>query len=176
LTAKGDPKAEGGTGKEEGDAPHPNPLPKGEEAGASATEKIKSFEAGAKLITQDGLTVEKDAWQIEAKENRTVRLFEVPNPDVENCLLTYRAKMKTANLEGQAYLEMWCRLPGGGEYFSKGTANPVKGTTDWASYETPFVLKQGQRPDLVKLNLVIEGKGTVWIKDVELLKGALPRP
>jgi len=70
---------------------------------------------------------------------------------------------------------MWCRMPGGGEYFSKGLANPVKGTTDWASYETPFFLKKGERPDLIKLNVVIEGKGTLWVKDVELLQGPLPR-
>jgi hypothetical protein len=49
------------------------------------------------------------------------------------------------------------------------------GTCDWASYETPFVLAKGQRPDRIRLNLVIEGKGTVWIKDVEPLRGMLAK-
>lgn len=40
-------------------------------------------------------------------------------------------------------------------------------------YETPFSLKQGQRPDLIKLNLVCEGRGAVRIKDVELLQTPL---
>ena len=35
---------------------------------------------------------------------------------------------------------MWCRLPGRGEFFSKGLHNKVQGTTDWASYEIPFFL------------------------------------
>jgi len=49
-----------------------------------------------------------------------------------------------------------------------------KDTAYWASYEIPFLFEQGRRPDLIKLNVVIEGTGTLWIKDVELLKGELP--
>ena len=81
--------------------------------------------------------------------------------------------MKTEGLAGRAFLEMWCRLPGGGEFFSKGLNQAITGTTDWASYEIPFYLKKGQRPDLIKLNLVIEGRGKVSMKDVELLKTPL---
>ena len=37
--------------------------------------------------------------------------------------------------------------------------------------EIMFILEKGQNPDNVKLNLVIEGKGTVWIDDILILKG-----
>jgi hypothetical protein len=103
----------------------------------------------------------------------TIRLFEVETPEAEQCLLTYRAKLKTEALAGRAFLEMWCRFPGRGEFFSKGLHHAVKGTTDWASCETPFLLKKGQRPDLIKLNLVIEGRGKVWVRDVQLLRTPL---
>ena len=135
---------------------------------------IRTFGSDEKLITQDGVTAEEGGWRIEAKQNRTVRLFDVPKPGVEDCMLTYRAKIKTEGLQGRAYLEMWCRVAGVGESFSKGFQNAVTGTTGWASYETPFRLEKGQRPDLIKLNLVIEGQGTVWIKDIQLLKSPLP--
>src|SRR5207244_1575803 len=88
----------------------------------------------------------------------------------EDCMVMYRARIKSNLTEGQAYLEMWCHLPGVGEFFSKGLQNPVQGTTDWASYEIPFFLKKGQRADLVRLNIVIEGKGTIWLKDIEVTK------
>ena len=39
---------------------------------------------------------------------------------------------------------------------------------------SPFFSRKGERPDLVKLNVVVEGRGTLWIKNVELLKGPLP--
>jgi hypothetical protein len=134
---------------------------------------VRAFGGSDQPITRDGVSREGTGWRIDAREPRTVRLFEVPSPGVEQCLVTYRARMKSANLRGRAYLEMWCRFPGGGEFFSKGIQRPVTGTTDWASYETPFFLKQGQRPDLIKLNLTLEGSGTVWIEGVELLAAAL---
>ena len=135
---------------------------------------IKTFGTTDQLITKDGITVDKDAWRINVAGNRTVRLFEIPNPAVEDCMLIYRAKLKSEKLEGKAYLEMWCRMPSGGEFFSKSLGNVVQGTTDWASYETPFFLKKGERPDLLKLNVVVEGKGTLWINGVEVLKGPSP--
>jgi serine/threonine protein kinase len=132
---------------------------------------IRSFTVGKQqTITQDGIEIHDKAWRITAAKARTVRLFEVDNPGVEDCVVTYRAKLKTKNVDGKAYLEMWCRFPGMGEFFSKGLHNAISGTNDWASYEIPFFLKKGQRPDLLKLNLAIEGKGTVWIKDIEVLR------
>jgi len=50
----------------------------------------------------------------------------------------------------------------------------VTGSNDWATYETPFFLKKGEKPDLIKLNLVVKGSGKIWVKDVELLQGPLP--
>jgi hypothetical protein len=136
-------------------------------------ETIRKFRTADATLTQSGVTIEQDSWAIDAKTDQTIRLFELPNPQAEQCLLTYRATMKTDGLTGRAFLEMWCRLPGRGEFFSKGLNQAVKGTTGWASYEIPFYLKKGQRPDLIKLNLVIEGKGKVWMKDVQLLKTPL---
>jgi uncharacterized protein (TIGR03067 family) len=50
----------------------------------------------------------------------------------------------------------------------------VSGTTEWSTYEIPFRLEKGERPERVKLNVAIEGKGTVWIKDITLNKFPLP--
>jgi hypothetical protein len=64
--------------------------------------------------------------------------------------------------------EMWCRFPGGGQYFSRGLSDTLTGSSEWGWHQTPFLLRKGQRPDLVRLNLVVEGAGKVWIRDVEL--------
>jgi hypothetical protein len=134
---------------------------------------VRAFGPSDLPITRDGVSPEGNGWRIDAREPRTVRLFEVASPGVEQCVLTYRARMKSVNVQGPAYLEMWCRFPGRGEFFSKGIPQAVTGTTDWASYETPFFLKQGQRPDLIKLNLAVQGSGTVWIDGVALLATSL---
>ncbi|HEV8619532.1 MAG TPA: hypothetical protein VGQ79_00740 [Nitrospiraceae bacterium] len=134
---------------------------------------IRRFHTSDATLSKDSITVEQDRWVVDAKKDQTIRLFEIQDPDAEQCLVTYRAMMTTESLAGRAFLEMWCRLPGSGEFFSKGVNQAVTGTTEWASYEIPFYLKKDQRPDLIKLNLVIEGRGKVSMKDVELLKTPL---
>ncbi len=131
---------------------------------------LRSFTISDPLIAVDSIVIEENAWRVEFSTQQTIRLFEIADPGVESCMLTYRAQLKTSDVKGKAYLEMWCRLPGRGEFFSKGLHNTVKGTNEWASYEIPFYLKRGQTPDLLKLNLAVEGSGTIWIKDVQLLQ------
>jgi hypothetical protein len=102
-----------------------------------------------------------------------VELFQVVEPGVEQCRLTYRADARADGVEGSAYLELWCRFPGQGEFFSKGLHHKAKGTTDWASHEVPFQLDAGQRPDLIRLNVAFDGTGTLLLRNVELLKTPL---
>jgi len=132
------------------------------------------------IITQSGTELDKDtssdgrgSLRVVATGPNVVRLFEITDVDVENARLLYRAKLRSKQLEGQAYIEMWCHFPGKGEFFSRGLQSPVTGTMNWITAETPFFLKEGEKPDLIKLNLVVDGKGTVWIDDIRLLKGPL---
>lgn len=97
-----------------------------------------------------------------------IRLYETGALDVQNTLLTYRARLRTEDVRGRAYLEMWCDFPGRGEFFSRALTAPLTGTTDWTSQQAPFFLKDDLSPDNVKLNLVVEGSGTVWIDDIVL--------
>jgi hypothetical protein len=136
-------------------------------------QELRFFTTSDPTLTQESIAPEEDVWCVNVAEQQTIRLFEIADPGIEECMLTYRAQLKTKDVQGKAYLEMWCRLPGQGEFFSKGLHNSVKGTNEWASYEIPFYLKRGQKPDLVKLNLVVEGSGTIWIKDVQLLQTPL---
>lgn len=140
---------------------------------AGPSQVLRAFAPDKATIAQSGIRADQGGWRIDATEKQTIRLFEVESPAVEQCLLTYRAELKAEGLKGRAFLEMWCRLPGGGEFFSKGYQQAVSGTVNWAHYEIPFYLKKGQKPDLIKLNLAVEGVGTVWLRDIELLKTPL---
>lgn len=106
--------------------------------------------------------------RISAEEPVTVPLVETGDLDIEDSTLFYRAKLRAENLQGDAYLEMWCTFPDLGEYFSRGLDQPVSGSTNWVSAQTPFMLEAGQNPDNVKLNVVIDGVGTVWVDQLEL--------
>lgn len=111
--------------------------------------------------------------KITVTEPTIVRLFEIPDINVENGRLIYQARIRTEDVDGRVYLEMWCHFPGRGEFFSRSLHNLLSGTTDWTTQETPFLLKKGENPDLVKLNLVLDGEGTAWIDDIRLFKGPL---
>lgn len=132
------------------------------------------------VISQSDVTLDKGAspdgknsLKIKAAEPRVVRLFETGKLDLEDARLIYRARLKCENVKGQVFLEMWLHFPGKGEFFSRGLQNPLSGTTGWVTEETPFFLKKGENPDNVKLNLVVNGTGTVWIEDIRLLKAPL---
>lgn len=100
---------------------------------------------------------------------QTIRLFETGDIDVENTRITYQAKLKLENVSGKVYLEMLCHFPGKGEFFSRALQSPLSGDTDWASQETPFFLKKGENPDNIKLNVIIEGAGDIWVDDIKLI-------
>lgn len=158
------------------------PLIPGCQKASVESEKMKEFPINSidGVITRSDVTFDKGissdgngSLRIEVSQPTTIRLFEVRDINIENARLIYRARLKTENVKGQAYLEMWCVFPGMGEYFSRSLQSPLSGTLDWTTQETPFFLQKGQKPELVKLNVVINGQGTVWVDDISLLKGPL---
>ncbi len=148
----------------------------------TSTEELKRYPITNldEVLTRSGVSLDASvtsdgngALKIVADQPTTVRLFEVHNLNVENARLLYQARLRTEGVEGQVYLEMWCQFSGLGEFFSRGLHAPLSGTVDWTTQEIPFFLQQGQNPEVVKLNVVVNGQGKVWIDDILLSKGAL---
>ena len=120
-------------------------------------------------VTSDG----GGSLRISVSQPTTVALYETGDLDIENARLIYRAKLRSADLEGRAYLEMWCSFAEAGDYFSRGLDSAISGTVEWCTRETAFILQPGQNPDDVRLNLVVDGSGTVWVDEIEVLKAPL---
>ena len=132
------------------------------------------------IITTSGVEIDKEisndgagSLRITVTEPTTIRLYETGDIDIENARLIYQAKLRTEGVEGRVYLEMWCHFSGKGEFFSRALQSPLTGSTNWTTEDTPFLLKKGENPDNVKLNLVVAGNGTIWIDDIHLIKGPL---
>jgi uncharacterized protein (TIGR03067 family) len=129
---------------------------------------IKAFTAADPLLTTDGVTPDQGGWRIDSKDENEIRLLELQYPGVDDCAVILKAKLKTRQLEGGASLRMWARLVDQ-EFWSKGeVTHQVAGTTNWSEYEIPFYFQKGQFPNRLQVGLRLGGKGTVWIKDVEL--------
>jgi hypothetical protein len=129
------------------------------------------------LVAQSGIQFDKvvssddnGSIKIEASGPASFPLYVVDDIKVEDTQLIYEAKVKSDGLSGQAFLEMWCVFKDQGEFFSRGFESVISGTTDWKTIKTVFNLKKGEIPDQIKLNLMINGVGTIWIDDIHLSK------
>lgn len=68
------------------------------------TTTLKTFTTANPTISKD-VTVAGDAWLANATKAQTFRLFEVPDPGVEECTVLYRAKLKTEGLTGKGWIK-----------------------------------------------------------------------
>jgi hypothetical protein len=131
---------------------------------------LKTFRPGHELLTTGNVKPDlpQNGWRIDSQGQGVVRLFELQYPGVDNCIVLFKAKLKTQKMEGGASLEMWARLVDQ-EFWSKGEGeHQVAGTTNWSEYQIPFRFEKGQLPNRLQLGLRLGGPGTVWIKDVEV--------
>jgi len=127
-----------------------------------ATDQV-SFDQG---FSEDG----KGSLKVTVEQPATVRLFDVPAPGAESAKYIFKAKVNMKDLLGDASLQMVIHFPNGGEVNAYQT---VKGTGAWTPMEVFGIVQKGQKPDVVKLNLLVSGTGTCWVDDVHLVQQPL---
>lgn len=129
------------------------------------------------IVAQSGIQLDKTnssdgkgSIKIEANTPVVIPLYIVNDIQVDDTQIIYEAKVKSESLNGQALLEMWCVFKDKGEFYSRGFDSVISGTSDWRMIRTVFNLQKGEMPDQIKLNIIINGVGTVWIDDIHLSK------
>jgi hypothetical protein len=130
-----------------------------------------------RIIAQSGIQLDKansndgkGSIKIEATAPVVIPLYIVNDVRVDDTQIIYEAKVKSESLNGQALLEMWCVFKDKGEFYSRGFDSVISGTSDWKTIRTVFNLRKGEMPDQIKLNIMVNGVGTVWIDDIHLSK------
>ena len=129
------------------------------------------------IITQSGIEIDKSisddgngSIKITTSKPLVIQLYSIDDLKINDSQIIYEANVKSEGLSGQAYLEMWCVFKDKGEYFSRGFDSVISGNTDWKTIRTVFQLNKGEIPDQIKLNVVVNGVGTLWIDDIHLSK------
>jgi len=83
-------------------------------------------------------------------------------------------QVRYQDVEGQGYLEMWTVFPDGQRFFTRtlGAQGPLAalhGESSWRRFELPFDLSgASQAPSRLEINLVMPGRGTVWLGPMQL--------
>ena len=129
------------------------------------------------IVAQSGIQLDKTnssdgkgSIKIEATAPVIIPLYIINDVSIDNTQIIYEAKVKSESLSGQVLLEMWCVFKDKGDFFSRGFDSVISGTSDWKTIRTVFNLRKGEMPDQIKLNIMVNGVGTVWIDDIHLSK------
>lgn len=144
-----------------------------------ADEKIIEFPiTGVEAIDPSGSaqvdTANENALLITTEGETRVELFDIDGSGLGDKKLTYSASMRSEELtatdesRGIAYLELTVLFPDGEELVARGPRVPISGTTEWRSADTVLYVDKGGDPQSVNLDLVVDGVGKVWVRDVRL--------
>jgi hypothetical protein len=96
-----------------------------------------------------------------------VTVAEFDGIEKKNFILHSAAMVKTDLAPGAFVFEIVVKF-NGGYYYSRAIDQRIVGKKDWQKVTTDFFFKQGQSPEKVYVNLIIEGSGKVWIDDIKL--------
>ena len=121
----------------------------------------------------DSLKLENDGAQ-----PRTFRLLVLPQPGIVSPAYAIDGQLKYEGVEGTGYLEMLNHFPGDKVYFTRtmaafGDMRGIQGSSDWRAFSLPFYARDDSgwledRPEKLELNLVLPGKGVVYVRSVSL--------
>jgi len=116
-------------------------------------------------ISYDGL----GSIRVESEDTTTAYLFVLRDIPVKRAKIVWEAYCKSKDLKGEAFLEMGVQIQRNHgkdiETFLNRSEDDISGTTDWQKIEVEFMVLDN-KVNVVQLNLIIEGVGTIWIDQV----------
>lgn len=126
-----------------------------------------------------------DALKLEnaGAQPKTFRLVVLPQPGIVSPSYAINGQVKYEEVEGTGYLEMLNHFPGDKVYFSRtlaafGSLSGIRGSSDWRAFSLPFYVKDDSgwledRPKKLEVNLVLPGKGVVYVRSLSLAQDAV---
>jgi hypothetical protein len=112
--------------------------------------------------------------QLRAAGPTSFHLVTVERPPITGPAYAVTGQVRYEGVEGQGYLEMWTVFPDGQRFFSRtlapeGPLAALHGESSWRRFELPFDLSgASQAPSRLEINLVLPGRGTVWLGPMQL--------
>ncbi len=129
-------------------------------------------------VTPAGQGNECESLALSNQSSQPVRieLLVIDQPGITGPVYALRGRIRYEGVEGVGYLEMWSHFPDGSAYFSRSLAGQgllasLSGTSAWRDMALPFsAAGTAKRPSKLVLNLVLPGKGRVWIGPLSLFQ------
>lgn len=138
---------------------------------------------GGAAVQMDG----RDALKIDnTKEPQGLQLplLTIQKPKIASTQYAVEGEVRYDGVEGDGFLEMWNYFPPAGqgqpesEYFSRtlgesGEMGKITGTSGWRKFVLPFNSTGApDAPTRLQINLILKGKGTVYLGPLKLVQYA----
>lgn len=118
-------------------------------------------------ISYDGL----GSIRVESEDSVTAYLFILRDIPIRRAKLKWEAYCKTEELEGRAFMEIGVQIYSkyGKEYdtFIYRGDEFISKTTNWTKLNVEFLSTENRMISTVQLNLIVKGRGKVWIDQVK---------
>ena len=116
------------------------------------------------------------ALKVEGQGSASVLVFDKPSVKGPRYALT--GQVRYEGVEGDGYLELWNHFPDGGAYFSRTLADAgpmmkLHGSSAWRTFTLPFDATGAPPPTRLVFNVVLPGRGTVFLGPVRLVEGTV---
>lgn len=126
-----------------------------------------AFRPSDRPLPRDCARSPKAGWELRTRGRESIQLYSVARPEIEDCLVTFRAEVRTAHLAGTACLELAGRFAVGRSFARRGYQAPRDG--DWHLCEVSHRLGPRQPLEALELSLFTTGPGTVGIRNAKVL-------
>jgi hypothetical protein len=108
-------------------------------------------------------------------KGKAVTVFIIEDPAITSNRYAVTGQVRYESVRGRGYLEMWNNFPDGGAFFSRtlGSTGPmaaITGTSRWRAFLLPFTSNPGYLPNELVVNVVLAGKGTVYLRNLKLVQ------
>ncbi|RUT10171.1 hypothetical protein DSM106972_006660 [Dulcicalothrix desertica PCC 7102] len=151
---------------------------------------IRRFTTADSTVTQGGIAINGETWQIEAYNDgynqqlvniseplRSVILFEVVEPDVQECVLACRFYARALNTEKSIRVCLGFARKGQWGTTTTYRASSLTQSGDFQLYETRAHYKKETDSCKIQITVQFESSGILLIRDIELLQAAVkPQP
>jgi hypothetical protein len=144
---------------------------------------IRRFTPADSTVTKGGIAIVGESLQIEAYDDNTqslltstdplrnVILFEVAEPDIQECVLSCQFNAKALNTEKPIKVSLGLRRPGQwGAMMTNSWSTGVSLTEDFQPYEARAHFKKEADAAKIQISVQFESSGILRIRDIELLQ------
>ncbi|MEZ6083250.1 MAG: hypothetical protein R3E58_04690 [Phycisphaerae bacterium] len=158
----------------------------GSDADGDVVLEVSWSELADEIKANEFLSTNGDVLVINNTKDQPLRvaIATIDRPAITRMRYALVGRIRYENVSGNGYLEMLNTFKEG-TFFTKsisesGPLGFVKGTSNWRAYELPFNSKGASgSPIKIEVNLILPGKGSVWIESMTLVQinvGPPPAP